>query len=174
MSTRNELIAATRSRYQAGSRAEKQRILDEFVAVSGYHRKYAIQLLGRTGAPASIAGKMDRRRYREAEREALITVWEAADRICANPTTLKPCVTLRNVPIVSRIGLGRPAAKIRQSRRYSALRRRYSQASREGVRKRTYSYASRSGSAVLKRCGMIASPMRRSAPKCSRGSVNKC
>jgi len=82
MSTRNELIAATRSRYRAGSRAEKQRILDEFVAVSGYHRKYAIQLLGRTGAPASIAGKMDRRRYREAEREALITVWEAADRIC--------------------------------------------------------------------------------------------
>lgn len=82
MSTRVELLAATRSRYQAGTREEKRRILDEFVAVSGYHRKYAIRLLGRTRALPGASDKTERRWYREAEREALIVVWEAADRIC--------------------------------------------------------------------------------------------
>lgn len=85
MSTRAELIEATRARYEAGTRAEKQRILDEFVAVSGYHRKYAIQLL-RRGPPrersAETSQKPDQRRYTQADKEALILVWEAADRIC--------------------------------------------------------------------------------------------
>ena len=45
METRAELIAAVGSRYRASSREEKARILDEFVAVSGYHRKHAIRLL---------------------------------------------------------------------------------------------------------------------------------
>ena len=36
---RRELVEALRTRYRAGSRAEKTRILQEFASISGYHRK---------------------------------------------------------------------------------------------------------------------------------------
>jgi hypothetical protein len=45
MATRAELVAAIRDRYRAGVRTDKSRILDEFVAVSGYHRRHAIRML---------------------------------------------------------------------------------------------------------------------------------
>lgn len=45
MATRTELVAAIGERYRAGGRSERSAILDEFVAVSGYHRKRAIRLL---------------------------------------------------------------------------------------------------------------------------------
>ena len=46
-SSKDELIAELRPRYRQASRSEKQQILDEVVAVTGYHRKYAIQVLNR-------------------------------------------------------------------------------------------------------------------------------
>ena len=45
--SKREFLATVRPRYISGSKADKQRILDELVATLGYHRKYAIQLLGR-------------------------------------------------------------------------------------------------------------------------------
>jgi hypothetical protein len=45
MATKAELVGAIGDRYRAGSRAERGKILDEFVAVTGYHRKHAIRLL---------------------------------------------------------------------------------------------------------------------------------
>ena len=74
MATRQELEGAIGARYTAGSREEKRRILDEFVAVSGYHRKSAIRLLA--GAPvAQVAAPRGRpRRYDAAVREALACV----------------------------------------------------------------------------------------------------
>jgi hypothetical protein len=45
MSTRNELLTKLRARYEDGNRAEKTRILDELVALSGYHRKHAVRLM---------------------------------------------------------------------------------------------------------------------------------
>jgi hypothetical protein len=42
MATRAELVAAIGDRYRAGGRVERAKILDEFVAVTGYHRKHAI------------------------------------------------------------------------------------------------------------------------------------
>jgi hypothetical protein len=41
----NEYAAAIRDRYKKGNRTEKKQILDEFVKVTGYHRKAAIRLL---------------------------------------------------------------------------------------------------------------------------------
>ena len=38
MATRNELVTALAGRYARSSKAERGVILDEFVAVSGYHR----------------------------------------------------------------------------------------------------------------------------------------
>jgi len=44
-SSKDELLAELRPRYRQSSCSEKQQILDEVVAVTGYHRKYAIRVL---------------------------------------------------------------------------------------------------------------------------------
>lgn len=82
--SRQELIRALRQRYHAGSRNDKGRILEELVAVSGYHRKSAIRILRREcRQDAQVSGRGRRRQYDEAARQALIVVWEASDRICS-------------------------------------------------------------------------------------------
>ena len=83
MATRNELVEAIAARYAQGTRSEKARILDEFVAVTDFHRKHAMRLL-RGGAPAEPSGQRPSRRvYDDAVREALLVMWEASDRICS-------------------------------------------------------------------------------------------
>jgi hypothetical protein len=83
MATRQELIAAVGSRYRASSRSERRKILAEFVAVTGYHRKHAIRVLAREPEPRSgPQGRSCHRLYDEAVRQALIVLWEASDRIC--------------------------------------------------------------------------------------------
>ncbi len=80
MATRKELLYAVRERYKGQSRESKSKIIDEFVAVTGYHRKHALRLLNQSEKlPPERVG---RRIYDEAVREALILLWEAADRIC--------------------------------------------------------------------------------------------
>ena len=82
MATRNELVAAIRDRYAAASRNEKSRILDEFTALTGYHRKHAIRVLNAAVVRSAGQRLPGRRVYDEAVRIALVAVWEAADRIC--------------------------------------------------------------------------------------------
>ena len=80
---RQELVLAVGERYRGGTRAEKVRILDEFVAVTGFHRKHALRVLN--GASHSVVGPQRGTRarvYGDAVREALIQLWEASDRIC--------------------------------------------------------------------------------------------
>ena len=43
MAARDELVAAVADRYAWGDRGERGRILDEFAAVPGYHRKHAMR-----------------------------------------------------------------------------------------------------------------------------------
>ena len=82
MATRDELVGAIAARYVEGARVEKSRILDEFVAITGFHRKHAMRLL-HDGPPCRSNGpRPERRVYDDAVREALIVVWEAADRVC--------------------------------------------------------------------------------------------
>jgi hypothetical protein len=92
MATRDELVRAVSERYGQGSRVERGRILDEFAAVTGLHRKHAMRLLrGRT--PGRRFGpRPGRRVYDVAVREALIVVWEASDRVCGK--RLRPLVPL--------------------------------------------------------------------------------
>ncbi|MET4328631.1 hypothetical protein ABIB80_004466 [Bradyrhizobium sp. i1.15.2] len=45
MASRRELTAAVGNRYREASHAEKARILDEFVVVTGFHPKRAMRLL---------------------------------------------------------------------------------------------------------------------------------
>ena len=80
---KQELLATIRDRYRASSKREKSRILHEFIAVTGHHRKHGIRLLGQSGGDGEQqpAVKKGRRIYDEAVRQALIVVSEAADRI---------------------------------------------------------------------------------------------
>jgi len=85
---RREVLKAVRPRYRKASRREKERILDEFVAITGYHRKYAIHLLNH-GAPTTKREKRSRRRtYTWQVIAALLKIWEILDRPCGK--RLKP------------------------------------------------------------------------------------
>ena len=82
LSARAELTNAVRRRYSAATGAEKRKILDEFIAVTGYHNKSAIRALN---AEPVIRRRQTRNRpslYDEAVRAALIVLWEASDRVC--------------------------------------------------------------------------------------------
>ena len=82
MATRKELIEGVGQRYRASSGKDRLKILEEFVRLTGYHRKHAIRVLN-----CSVAKPAERRPreriYDEAVRQALIVLWEAADRICS-------------------------------------------------------------------------------------------
>ena len=77
----HELVATIRYRYRQASKKDKGRTLDEFIAITGHHRKRGIRLLGGS-CSNKVNQAVGRRIYDEAVREAVIVVWEASDRIC--------------------------------------------------------------------------------------------
>ena len=80
--SKQELLKAVRPRYRKASKREKSRILDEFVAATGYNRKYAIHLL-RNGPPRPSQKKRGRRLiYGPDVVAALVQVWEACGHLC--------------------------------------------------------------------------------------------
>jgi hypothetical protein len=81
LATRRELIEAIAGRYHAATRIEKKKILDEFIKVTGFHRKHAIRALKRHAGNSSEPSPRARI-YDEAAVTALTILWEAADRIC--------------------------------------------------------------------------------------------
>jgi hypothetical protein len=81
LATKRELIEAIGGRYQEAGRVEKKTILDEFVQVTGFHRKHAIRAL-RIKEQHPLTAAPRSRIYDEAVVEALTILWEAADRIC--------------------------------------------------------------------------------------------
>ena len=86
LNSRRELVVATASRYQGVTKKEKQSILDEFTAATGYHRKYAISLLNQPSRPQNGQSPLKRirpRTYDSDVQAALIVAWEAANRICS-------------------------------------------------------------------------------------------
>jgi len=90
LATRRELIQAIAERYRTANRADKQKILDEFTEVTGFHRKHAIRALRQRGKQAAKPARV--RLYDEAIVQALTIVWEAADRICGK--RLKPAIPI--------------------------------------------------------------------------------
>jgi hypothetical protein len=80
--SKHELVAALQGRYAKAGRGEKGQILDEFVAATGYHRKWAIGLL-RQGPPPARTGQGGRPRvYSAVVVGALRQVWEASGELC--------------------------------------------------------------------------------------------
>jgi hypothetical protein len=89
LATRRELIEAIAERYRTANRTDKQKILDEFTEVTGFHRKHAIRALRREIAGAATTPARSEL-YDEAAVQALTILWEAADRICGK--RLKPAI----------------------------------------------------------------------------------
>lgn len=79
---RAELADVVRRRYSAATGAEKRRILDEFIAVTGYHQKSAIRALNAEPVAKARQTRIRPSLYDEAVRAALIVLWEASDRVC--------------------------------------------------------------------------------------------
>ena len=104
---RRELVTAVTERYQHSTSAEKGWILDEFVALTGYHRKHAIRLLnGSSVTPGVRRGR--RCVYDDAVTEGLVVLWEASDRMCGK--RLKALLPIL-VPALERHGDLRPGAE---------------------------------------------------------------
>jgi len=81
--SKRELLTAVAPRYRAAGRNDKRQILDEFVASTGYHRKYAIQLLNHPPKARRRKKRHGNRRYGLEVKYALITIWRVANGICA-------------------------------------------------------------------------------------------
>jgi hypothetical protein len=95
MNERRAVIRVQALRYRKARKKEKGRILDEVVKLTGYHRWYAVRLLGlqgkavRVGRHQRLVGELKvrarRRRgrtYTEAVMEKLRTIWVILDGIC--------------------------------------------------------------------------------------------
>lgn len=74
-----KILEVTRKRYERADRTGRGRLLDEFCSLSGYHRKYAIALLG-TGSDTADAKERRRRgvSYPESAVRVIERIWEAA------------------------------------------------------------------------------------------------
>ena len=85
---RRAALRAARLRYGGLSAAVKKALIDELVALTGYHRKSILRALNRTASQAdaeSGEGRHQRHhrcRYGPEVIEALIPLWEASDRLC--------------------------------------------------------------------------------------------
>ena len=108
MATRDELVGALVARYAGSNRKERGRILDEFVAVSGVHRKHAMRLLRAGQAHHRSGPRPAQRLYNEAVREALVVLWEASDRVCGK--------RLRALVPILDLALPKPRCSLRKVR----------------------------------------------------------
>lgn len=109
MAARAEVTATIKDRYAASGRVAKGVILDEFVALTGLHRKHAIRLLGPGGAERRPRGK-PKARYGPEVKEALALLWEASDRVCSK--RLKPMIPIL-LPALERHGQLAPNMELR-------------------------------------------------------------
>jgi hypothetical protein len=79
---RRELLAQVVTRYREASREQKSIILNEFIASSGYARKYAIRLLSMPiVVPVVSIQRQRKRNYGTEVQEALQILWGAANFI---------------------------------------------------------------------------------------------
>ena len=81
--SKRELSEEIYPRYLKAKKAEKKQILDEFVAATGYHRKYAMRIL-KHGRPRRTTKKHGLPKvYSDEVVVALEQIWEVCGRICS-------------------------------------------------------------------------------------------
>ena len=81
--SKREMIEAIRPRYLKANKACKEQILDEFIATTGYHRKYAIRVLKHGSKPKGLKKPGRRKIYQGEVVNALEQIWEIYGRICS-------------------------------------------------------------------------------------------
>ena len=86
--SKKELLAAIQGRYLRAKKAGKQKILDEFIAATGYHRKYAIRIFNHQPKPKGLKKQGRRKVYQGEVIQILTRIWEICGRICSK--RLKP------------------------------------------------------------------------------------
>ena len=83
-SERQAYLKAIRSRYRQAGKKTKATILDEFCAVCGYHRKYAIRLLNQSSKARPRRRPGRKPIYAAPELlTALKRIWFASDQMCS-------------------------------------------------------------------------------------------
>ena len=81
--SKRELLETIRLRYLKANKTGKHRILDEYVAATGYHRKYAIRVLKHDAKPKGLS-KKGRCKENQGEVVVVLTrIWEICGRICS-------------------------------------------------------------------------------------------
>ncbi|MRS05879.1 transposase, partial [bacterium] len=119
--SKREMIEVIRPRYLQANKAGKAQILDEFVATTGYHRKYAIRVLKHGPRPKGLKKPGRRKVYRGAVVDVLEQVWEIYGRICSKRlhpflsegvTVLERCHELSLPPEVKQLLLSMSRATI--------------------------------------------------------------
>jgi hypothetical protein len=81
--SKREMIEAIRPRYLRADKTGKEQILDEFIATTGYHRKYAIRVLKHGPKPKGLKKAGRRKIYQGEVVNALEQIWEIYGRICS-------------------------------------------------------------------------------------------
>ena len=81
--SKREMIESIRPRYLKANKASKQQILDEFIATTGYHRKYAIRVLKQGPKPKGLKKPGRKKIYQGEVVQALEQIWEIYGRICS-------------------------------------------------------------------------------------------
>ncbi len=88
--SRRDLLTALIPRYRAANHKERERILAEFVATTGYNRKYASHILHHPPAKRHVHKRQRERTYDLPVEQALVSVWNVANCIAAK--RLVPCL----------------------------------------------------------------------------------
>ncbi len=81
--SKREMIEEIRPRYLKANKAGKKHILDEFIATTGYHRKYAIRVLKHGPKPKRLKKPGRRKIYQGEVVNVLEKIWEIYNRICS-------------------------------------------------------------------------------------------
>ncbi len=81
--SKKELVETVRPRYLKATKGEKERILDELVAATGFHRKYAIRVLRHARKSTGLKKKGRQKIYQGEVVQVLKQIWEICDRICS-------------------------------------------------------------------------------------------
>jgi len=119
--SKREMIESIRPRYLKANRASKTQILDEFIATTGYHRKYALRVLKHGPKPKGLKKQGRQKIYQGEVVQALEQIWEIYGRICSKRlhpflaegvTILERCHELSLSPEVKQLLLSMSRATI--------------------------------------------------------------
>ncbi len=119
--SKREMIEAIRPRYLKANKARKMQILDELIAITGYHRKYAIRVLNHDPKPKGLKRSGRRKKYQGEAIQVLEQIWEIYGRICSKRlqpflaegiAILERCHELRLAPEVKQLLLEMSRATI--------------------------------------------------------------